>query len=64
MAPERFSPLDDDRFYVVGPSKESDIYSIAMTSFSVCTSSGAILLLDTIVPLRSGPRRGSAVSWK
>ena len=33
MAPERVSPLAD-------PTKESDVYSLAMTSFSVCACFG------------------------
>jgi len=39
FAPERIKMHRYDAD-VVGPSKESDIYSLAMTSFSVCTSSG------------------------
>jgi len=39
MAPERF--LDDKaKIRVLGASKEGDIYSLAMTSFSVCTLFG------------------------
>ena len=38
MAPERVS-LESGPI-VVGPSKESDVYSLSMTSFSVCTSFG------------------------
>jgi len=34
MAPERFSG-EGNTVWVQGPSKESDIYSVAMTSFSV-----------------------------
>jgi len=34
-----------------GRSKESDVYSLAMTSFSVCPLSETVLLLDTIVSL-------------
>ena len=37
MAPERSSPYGVG-FVVNGPSKESDIYSLAMTSFSVRAS--------------------------
>ena len=39
MAPER-TTVGGDGFLVDNPSKESDIYSVAMTSFSVCTSFG------------------------
>ena len=42
-------------------SKESDIYAVAMTSFSVRTSFGTILLLETIFPLQLGPHGGIAV---
>ena len=63
MAPERFlsggSPCLVDR-----PSKESDVYSLAMASFSVCALLESILLLDTNLLLQSGPHGGIAVSWK
>jgi len=39
MAPERFL-WENYSFVVRGPSKESDIYAVAMTSFSVCTAFG------------------------
>jgi len=45
-----------------GHSKESDVYSLAMTFFSVCPLLETVLLLDTIVSLSSGPHRGIAVS--
>jgi len=51
MAPERFVNLDHDRPHVVGYSTEADVYSFAMTSFSVCTSFGTIVPLDIITPL-------------
>ena len=35
MAPERFS----GKYHINPASKESDIYSLAMTSFTVCSSS-------------------------
>ena len=38
MAPERAS--NDIHSSVVDPTKESDVYSFAMTSFSVCTYLG------------------------
>jgi len=63
MAPERTKGGGDGR-WVSGPSKESDVYSLAMTSFSVRTSLEIILRLDTIASLRSGPHRGIALSWK
>jgi len=50
MAPER-TKNDGDAYLLTDPSKESDIYSLAMTSFSVRTSLETILLLDTIVSL-------------
>ena len=37
MAPEHFSQ-DTPSTIIIGPSKESDIYSLAMTSFEVCSS--------------------------
>jgi len=39
MAPERVVEHTFGSF-IVGPSKGSDVYSFAMTSFSVCTSFG------------------------
>jgi len=39
MAPERIS-VRYDTFLVKAPSKSSDVYSLAMTVFSVCTSFG------------------------
>jgi len=36
IAPERIS--DDISSPVAGPTRESDVYSLAMTSFSVCAS--------------------------
>jgi hypothetical protein len=36
MAPERF--LGHFGRIIKGPSKESDVYSLAMTSFEVCSS--------------------------
>ena len=37
MAPERL--VDIAVFFIVGrPSKESDVYSLAMASFEVCSS--------------------------
>ena len=45
MAPERFS--DRGTFLVGGSSRTSDVYSLAMTSFSVRTSFGNPLPLDT-----------------
>ena len=47
MALERFLDLPDTPFWVEGPSKETDIYSLAMTSFSVCASLKTTLPLDT-----------------
>jgi hypothetical protein len=40
MAPERLPPEDLPDNYlptIDGPSKESDVYSLAMTSFMVCS---------------------------
>jgi len=39
MAPERFPDADDFKD-VNSASKESDIYSLAMSSFTVCSSAG------------------------
>ena len=63
MAPER-TPANTIGFLVDGPSKESDVYSLAMTSFSVCASLETNLLLDTTVSLRPGPHRGIALPRK
>jgi len=50
VAPEHIE--DKGGFYwIANPSKESDVYSLAMTSFSVCTFVGNHLL-DTIIPLQ------------
>jgi len=38
-------------FSLGGLSKESDVYSLAMTSFSVCPLLETVLPLDTIVSL-------------
>lgn len=50
MAPEQF--LGD---YILsgpirGPSKESDVYSLAMTSFAVCYSLYSILVFNIFTP--------------
>ena len=61
MAPERmlgYIPVVGD------PSKEGDVYSLAMTSFLVCASFGTIILLEIIVPLQSDSNGGIALSWK
>jgi len=60
MAPERISDRDAP-FQVGRSSKVSDVYSLAMTSFSVCTLLDTILRLETIISLRLGPRRGIAL---
>jgi len=38
-------------FWLGSHSKESDVYSLAMTFFSVCPLSETVLLLDTIILL-------------
>jgi len=63
MAPERFSARGTP-LLVDGSSKESDVYSVAMISFSVRTLLETILLLETTVPFQSGPHRGIAISWE
>ena len=54
MAPERL-PLEDlpaDYLPTIdGPSKESDVYSLAMTSFMVCSSVVSRPTGDTITPI-------------
>jgi serine/threonine protein kinase len=50
IAPER---LSEDLFLpttINSPSKASDVYSLAMTSFEVRSSVATILLSDTITP--------------
>jgi serine/threonine protein kinase len=40
MAPERLPPDGPQKYYlptIDGPSKESDVYSLAMTSYEVCS---------------------------
>jgi len=39
MAPERFHRTELDNNCINPASKESDVYSLAMTSFTVCSSS-------------------------
>ena len=63
MAPERFS-YGGSPFLVEHPSKESDVYSLAMTSFSVCALLEIILLLEITLLFRSDPHGGIAVPWK
>jgi serine/threonine protein kinase len=57
MAPERLlgAPAMN------GPSRESDVYSLAMTSFKVFPLLRTILLVDTIIPLPSGPHGDIAI---
>jgi len=50
MAPECIT-VDRVIFRPGGPSKESDVYSLAMTSFSVCPLLETVPLLDAIVSL-------------
>ena len=50
VAPECIT-VPDDTLRLGGHSKESDVYSLAMTSFSVCPLLETVLLLDTIVSL-------------
>ena len=60
----RFFGLDKHNkecFGVESPSMEGDVYSVAMTSFSVCTPFGTISLLYTIILLQSGHHRGISV---
>ena len=60
MAPERISSSYDGVIFY--PSKESDVYALSMTCFSVC-SSFALKdpSPDTRAPSRSGPHGGAAV---
>jgi hypothetical protein len=55
MAPERFSVDLTWPPIINGPSKKSDVYSLVMTSFEVCSSAVTLLPHDTITPLWSGP---------
>jgi len=50
VAPECIT-IRDDQLRLGGRSKECDVYSLAMTSFSVCPLLETIILLDTIVSL-------------
>jgi hypothetical protein len=64
MAPERLPPEDppEDHLPVIdGPSTESDVYSLAMTSFEVCPSTVSYRTIDPIAPFRSGPHGGAAI---
>jgi len=56
VTPERV--WRDAGYSVRRPSTEDDVYSLAMTSFTVCTSFGNHPIPYTITLLQSGPHGG------
>ena len=64
MAPERFLNRPHTPPLLERLSKDSDVYSLAMTAFSVCTLLETTLRLNTMVLLQSGLHRRIAISRK
>jgi hypothetical protein len=56
MAPERF--YGD---HIKSASKESDVYSLAVSSFEVCFPVVKCPTIGVITPIRSGPHRDIAI---
>ena len=71
MAPERFArgtiyyaTLGRCRCYTTPPSKESDVYALSMTCFTVCPFCLKRTGIIIITPSSPGPHRGVTVRWR